>query len=918
MNAQLNVSLPAVAEGQQQVIQPTLYLNWHMQLANGVMLDNDSMRLVSFDGHEQLSSPYTFTLSLHGDTDFSATNYNMKDLIGRPITVGTCLRDGKQGIAKTPKPVSDFKSAMTGGDPGGFSFLNGMVTGFSISQPGVYTVTMKPALWRLMLTNHYRIHVHKSVRTAIEAVLTEHNVEFNTAGLQGSTVRTQDWLQAGETDYEFVQRLMSKANAHYYFVHGPKSHTVVFSNKASYPPVFEDDRKLSYSFTGMEGLERADTLESYQYSQEISHTGASGVFTRQEAAWESCDLADVQNYRTAADANIGDLPFRIYKIWQYGGSSGEATEFAAQTADMIGTAATELDGSCHNPEIRSGHRLELSVKPRGQGMNPPEICPYLEGNSFVFTQIQHQATLDGGYNCKFKATESDGLITPFNPQVSHQGTVLAKVVAHGHGTSPVTWKYYEKNNFDPEQHKYTDTGGVQKKLNAQGVYVRFTTDPDDAPPVWIKLSASMQTCPEITTIVSVARASDESELPEIQQIVQANGSKVVNPCGWTANTHVGSSYSTNYGDSKSIRFGLHSVANLDNAIAIISKQYETGSFRDSSYSQGGSYSYSTSESGRSGMLSTSESFGNTYSHHEGDISDSYSDITESTSVSIIGTTDSTSTINTWSKSHHHNKGTATSFSQTDGLTDSTNISADVKSTNTTRGTTTSVSTSVGAVSHTSTNKSTTDSTSVNVGAVTSHSTNKGTVDSTSINEGAVTSHSTNKSTTDSTSINEGAVTSHSTNKGAVTSYSTNKSTVDSHSTNEGAVTSHSHNKSTTKSTSTNDGKITTKTTNNGKISSTTHNNAHVSSSTHGTSSKDTTTMGSTVRHSFIGSSMSLSLTGSTMDLSLTGSVLGISIKGQSSSIDITGAGINLGLTPGVVSLGISGVNLSIPVLDLVV
>ncbi len=104
------------------------------------------------------------------------------------------------------------------------------------------------------------------------------------------------------------------------------------------------------------------------------------------------------------------------------------------------------------------------------------------------------------------------------------------------------------------------------------------------------------------TFSYVTRAQDQSELPEIQSIIHANGTKVIQPSGWTANTNVGSAYSTGYGDGQSIRFGLHSQADLNRATGIVGDQYATGKFREASYSQGASYSYATSETGAPGLL----------------------------------------------------------------------------------------------------------------------------------------------------------------------------------------------------------------------------------------------------------------------------------------------------------------------------
>lgn len=911
MNTKVN--LPDAAAALELEDQPTLYLNWHLELANGTVLTNSSMRLVDFSGQEQLSNPFSFTLTLHGNSDPQQTGYKISDLIGRGITIGVCLRDSKDGYPRGANkgvpnggfsdpffrgadPASEFKEAMEGGSTENFSFFNGMVTGFTMGVPGVYSITMKPAAWRMMLTNDYKVHSQLSIRTAIESLMARHKISYNTQDLIGdsnsASNRIQDWLQAGETDYEFLQRLLAKQNIHYYFVHGPNFHQMVFSNKASYPKIFIDDRKLLYTYSELEGVEKADTLQSYKYSQEISATSVTGSFTRQEEAWESDTVAGEMSFYSDPVADSGDLPFHVYKIIQYGGSGGSVNGFSNAVTEMIDSSATQLEGDSHNAEIRVGHKVQLE---EGKHSGPEEVCSYLNDKWFVFTEAQHQAGLDGTYSCRFKATEADGLITPFATQETHQGTILAEVVAHCHGEIPTTWKYYEKTAFDSETSPDVDSsssnsgvvGGIDpdtaanpKQLMAQGVFVRFTCSPENTP-VFVKLSAGMQTCPEIGSMVIVARATDDSELPEIQQSVQANGSKVVTPSGWTSNSHVGSSYSTSYGDSKSIRYGRMSQTNLAQAIAIISAQYETGKFKDSSFSQGGGYSYSTSENGRSGMLNKSDSFGNSYSHHEGDVSESYSDITRQDSITINGTTDSISTINSWSKSHHHNKGDAINFNQVDGLSKSTNIQNIVESENTTKGTTTS--------------------TNVTEGAIESNSTFNGKVTDTSVHNADVENHSTNN----------GNILTHTKHTGNAESTSTQDGNSEHTNTVTGNTVSKTTNTGDVSNTSTTTGSETTKTTRN---QVTTHNKtatstgtslmgASTESSATGVSNHNSVT-GASANTSLVGASVNVNLLGAALDTSLTGARVTTSLTGSNTDLSILGDRNSLSLTTLVASLDV--------------
>lgn len=582
-------------------------------------------RLVNFQGQESISDHFEYELELHGNSAEHGEDIVFHEVLGCPVSVGlhyAALNDyGEQPTRE--ESGQWFSAALQQQDePARLVPFNGVVAAFSVEQPGVYRITMRPALWKLTLTNAYRIYTQLTVREVLEKLLRQHGVAFSLDGLDGkdnlALTRRQDWLQAGETDYDFMRRLMSKAHIYYFYVSSTTQHIVTFANRPAYPPALPSGQALRYCYTGADelGLAQADVISEYRLQQSLGSSAVCSVLTREEAAWESDAVAGHQNFYANSKAVPGELPFHQYLIYQYGGSHSEVDHYAQATQDTLDASNVQFSGASYCPWLRAGYHFSVTQFPRS-GQMPLQVRPELEGRAFVATQVQHQATLDGGYTNKFQAVYSTGLVTPFSIQETQQGSVLAVVVAHDGEAAPIGWRYYEKDKFFPAQQLISDSLSHPPGLLAQGVYVRFSSASEDSAPVWVKLAAHMQTVPEIGVSVMVTRAQDQSELPEIQSIIQANGSKVIMPSGWTANTNVGSSYSTGYGDGKSIRFGLKSAANLDHAVAIINQQYDDGQFRESSYSQGASYSYATSENGKNGILSKSDSFGSTYSEHHG-------------------------------------------------------------------------------------------------------------------------------------------------------------------------------------------------------------------------------------------------------------------------------------------------------------
>ncbi|GLU31291.1 contractile injection system protein, VgrG/Pvc8 family [Trinickia caryophylli] len=632
---------------------PAVFLHVAVFLPGGRILGAETFRLVKLSGEEKVSEPFEFQLELRADTVASGAPPPLRfdQLIGQSITFAIDRPDFSAPAGATREILvgasnGRFAAALASGaaDPT-LSVFNGIVTAFSMSEPGVYRATVKPALWKLALTNRYRAIAQKSVAQAIETLMSEHGVRCTVSGLGGShnlaQTRIQDWLQAGESDFALLQRLLAKARIHYYFEHTANAHTVVFSNAAQYPAIpFGRPLRYTYADISALGLAQSDVISQYTYEQSLVTTGVECVLARQQETWDVDAIPTFETYG-AQPGDAGVLPFRQYKQYQYGVSDWQARELA-QTVDASRRASAErFSGASTCAQLRVGHSFTV-VMPQGgaAGMN---VQPTLDNRRFVATHVSHEAAAEGDYHNSFDATDASLLITPFSLEETQQGSLLATVVNADGSTTPKTWRYYAKPNFEMGTSVEIDRDANPTSMQAKGVYVAFATDrgaSGSSAPVWVKLASHMQTVPEVGVTVVVARAQDESELPEIQSIVHANGSRVVTPSGWTASTSIGNSYSTSYSDGKSIRFGASSDVSsdqtLENAIDIVTAAYATKQYRDTSYSQGASYSYSTSEDKEQGLLSRSFSYGSTYGSSWAAQQESFSAIGKTYSQSIVG------------------------------------------------------------------------------------------------------------------------------------------------------------------------------------------------------------------------------------------------------------------------------------------
>ncbi len=617
---------------------------------SGRPISQNQFRVASLQGQESVSQLYEFTVQLYANdsSNTSAMDIQFDQLLGQPVTISFVLPNTLPANTLWESVPSDIPRR----------YFSGIVADFSYSEPGSYQLTIKPALWKTTLTNRYQLYSSKTIQAVLEEVLGNHNIEYKMYLDSVAIDREQDWIQTGETDFEFIQRLMKKANIYYYFEHHNNDHCLVLANQPQYLPLTvpgkQDKLTLKYTHSSEPDLhsQEDEHISSYQYKKSVSQTGVHSILVRSEAAWESDNIAGFSKYE-ATHNDVYRLPFRECKVYQYGGSASEVQITGGKQWEMIQTAATSLSGGSTSPLLSAGHTVLLansdSEAPaydfNSGAINGNQLArPELENKEFVITQVQHKVSATEPYSNQFQATESSGLVTDFNIQDTQQGMILGTVVADETASAPNGWKYYKKSNFYSEPHTARDLEGGET-LQEIGVFVQLATDSmANQGPIWVKLAQHMQTVPEVGVTVSIGRSNDESEMPEVQSIVQANGSKNIMPSRWSANTSVGSNYSTSYGDSKSIRFGLHSTADLDKAITIVENAYNTKKFKDSSYSQGAGYSYSTAEKGKDGLLSESESYGSTVSKYYGASTESYSEIGDSKSESKIDYSYSQSTI----------------------------------------------------------------------------------------------------------------------------------------------------------------------------------------------------------------------------------------------------------------------------------
>lgn len=165
-------------------------------------LEDDELALSRFSGHERLSTLFEYQVDCISEN----ASLELYDVLGLGVTLEVDLKSGTQ------------------------RYINGVVSHASHAgsqgEYARYSLTLRPRLWLLSHTCDHRIFQEISAPDIIEAVLDEAGLQFNNR-LQGSYPNWNYCVQYGESNLDFISRLMEHEGIYYYFTHELGEHIMV-------------------------------------------------------------------------------------------------------------------------------------------------------------------------------------------------------------------------------------------------------------------------------------------------------------------------------------------------------------------------------------------------------------------------------------------------------------------------------------------------------------------------------------------------------------------------------------------------------------------------------------------------------------------------------------------------------------------
>ncbi len=172
--------------------------------------DDDALLFTHLQGRDQVSRCFRFNILARSfDPNIAA-----KDLLGEAVTVA---------VAADPET------------PGLMRYFHGIVDQFRFEGNDdedrfMYRLILRPKLWLLSKTTDNRIFQEMSASDIITKLLDEHGVSDYELRLRG-TPKTRDYcVQYGESDLDFIQRLMEHEGIFYFFEFEKDKHLLILSD----------------------------------------------------------------------------------------------------------------------------------------------------------------------------------------------------------------------------------------------------------------------------------------------------------------------------------------------------------------------------------------------------------------------------------------------------------------------------------------------------------------------------------------------------------------------------------------------------------------------------------------------------------------------------------------------------------------
>jgi type VI secretion system secreted protein VgrG len=175
-------------------------------------LGKDKLILREIEGEESISGPFLYRLKMLAEDE----DLSFDRVIGKSATVTILVGEDEDE-----------------------RYINGIITRFELShydereKIAYYEAELRPWLWLLTLSGDCRIFQEKSVPEIVEEVCKDAGYSFVKKSLSATYAKRDYCVQYGETDFNFVTRLLEEEGIFYFFKHAKTKHELVLGDGSS-------------------------------------------------------------------------------------------------------------------------------------------------------------------------------------------------------------------------------------------------------------------------------------------------------------------------------------------------------------------------------------------------------------------------------------------------------------------------------------------------------------------------------------------------------------------------------------------------------------------------------------------------------------------------------------------------------------
>jgi type VI secretion system secreted protein VgrG len=305
------------------------------------------LRLLRFEAQERISAPYQIVATTVPRADVEV---DAAALVGEKGCLHLALRDGTT------------------------RFLDGIVARARVWEEGEgddrrrVRVTLVPRLWRLGKIVRSRIFQDLSAPEIVKKVLDDGGVDHR-AALSASYAKRVYCAQYGESDLDFLARLLEEEGIFWFFEHAQGSHTMVLGDAPTVHQPIPGEARIAFREKSQMAADR-DHVYAFEAGAEIRSSKVT--------------LRDFDPRRPALDLTVaseadGDSALEIY---EYPGRYVERAEGQARAhvrLEAEQARASMCAGGTQSRRLQPGSRFELAEHPVAS----------LDGEYLVVSVVHH-------------------------------------------------------------------------------------------------------------------------------------------------------------------------------------------------------------------------------------------------------------------------------------------------------------------------------------------------------------------------------------------------------------------------------------------------------------------------------------------------------------------------------------------------